>query len=129
MKIKKLIKKHLSGEQFDAMNASKSEFKLLKTKLKEILECLDFNRINKTMIALDWGWVKPNCKTLEIPSIEELKVSVVHLYITAFYRYKMSTEFPISVGTGGFEVELTPSGKYFNISVKFVVEDWETYDD
>lgn len=129
MKIKKLIKKHLSDEQFNAMNASKSELKLLKTKLKEILECLDFDRIYKTMIVLDWGWIKPNSETIEIPNIEQLKVAVVKLVIKTFHRYKTSNEFPISVGTGGFEVELTPSGKYFNISVKFVVEDWETYDD
>ena len=129
MKIKKLIKKHLSDEQFNAMNASKSELKLLKTKLKETLECLDFDRINKTMIALDWGWSKPNCKTVGIPSIEQLKVAVVNLVIKTFHHYKTSNEFPISVGTGGFEVELTPSGKYFNLSVKFVVADWVTYDD
>ncbi len=129
MKIKKLIKKHLSDEQFNAMNASKSELKLLKTKLKEILECLDFDRINKTMIALDWGWTKLNYKTTKIPNIDELKEGVVHLVIKTFHRYKTSNEFPILVSTGGFEVELTPSGKYFNISVKFVVEDWETYDD
>jgi len=129
MKIKKLIKKHLSDEQFKAMNSSKSELKLLKTKLKEILECLDFDRINKTMIVLDWGWIKPNSETIEIPNIEQLKVAVVKLVIKTFHRYKTSNEFPILVSTGGFEVELTPSGKYFNISVKFVVEDWETYDD
>lgn len=129
MKIKKLIKKHLSNEQFDAMNASKSEFKLLKTKLEEILAHLNFDRINKTMIALDWGWSKPNCKLLEIPNIEELKAKVVNLVIKAFHHYKTSNEIPISVCTGGFEVELTPSEKHFNISVKFVVDDWITYDD
>lgn len=129
MKIKKLIKKHLSDEQFNAMNASKSELKVLKTKLKETLERLDFDRINKTMITLNWGWIKPHYETVKTPNIDELKESVVHLVIKTFHCYKTSNEFPISVGTGGFEVELTPSGKYFNISVKFVVEEWETYDD
>lgn len=129
MKIKKLIKKHLSDEQFNAMNASKSELKLLKTKLKEILECLNFDRINKTMIALDWGWRTTNSKTVGIPSIEQLKVAVVNLVIKTFHHYKTSNEFPILVGTGGFEVELTHSEKYFNFSVKFIVEDWETFDD
>jgi hypothetical protein len=71
----------------------------------DILESFDFNKVRKTMWALEWKW---SSAIDGIPTIEELKREAKRLLVGAA-RYRLTDyvgvhhEVPTSYGTGGFE--------------------------
>ena len=86
--------------------------------IDEIMDNFDFERVHKTMIALNWGWAdKDDYELLSIPEMYELKSHARKLL-------KASMEENMCIGTGGFFVE--KDGDY--ISLKFVVSEWDNYD-
>ena len=84
----------------------------------EIMDNFDFERVHKTMIALNWGWVdKDDCELFSTPEVYELKSHARKLL-------KRSIENKESIKTGGFGVD--KDGDY--ISLKFIVAEWDNYD-
>lgn len=72
----------------------------------DIMERFDFNRVYKTMQALDWAWAtSPN----QPPSIQELK-STAQMLLDGCVRAWKEEALPQSgmfYGTGGFEARIT----------------------
>ena len=85
--------------------------------IDNIMDYFDFDKVLKTMIALDWKWVKENHKDindLEIPSIERIRK-------TARKALMRAIEIKDYTSSGGFEAEYNDG----SLSLKFVVEQWD----
>ena len=85
--------------------------------IDNIMDYFNFDKVLKTMIALDWKWVKEDHKSiddLEIPSIERIRREARRLLIRAI-------EIKDSTSTGGFQAEYNDG----SLSLKFVVEQWD----
>lgn len=62
----------------------------------EIFEILDFDKIHKTMVELNWEWFD-----VGIPTVNQLKDALFELMSEAWGRR-------LSIGTGGFFVRYWP---------------------
>ena len=85
--------------------------------IDNIMDYFEFDKVLKTMIALNWKWVKEDHKSLkdlEIPSIERIRREARILLIIAI-------EIKDYTSSGGFEAEY----KDGELSLKFVVEQWD----
>ena len=85
--------------------------------IDNIMDYFEFDKVLKTMIALDWKWVKEDHKSiddLEIPSIERIRKTARKALIRAI-------EIKDYTSSGGFEAEYK-DGELF---LKFVVEQWD----
>ena len=85
--------------------------------IDNIMDYFDFDKVLKTMIALDWKWVKENHKDindLEIPSIERIRKTARKALIRAI-------EIKDYTSSGGFEAEYDDG----NLHLRFVVEEWD----
>ena len=85
--------------------------------IDNIMDYFDFDKVLKTMIALDWKWVKEDHKSiddLEIPSIERIRKTARKALIRAI-------EIKDSTSTGGFQAEYNEG----SLSLQFVVEQWD----
>ena len=85
--------------------------------IDNIMDYFDFDKVLKTMIALDWKWVKEDRESiddLEIPSIERIRK-------TARKALMRAIEIKDSTSTGGFQAEYNDG----SLSLKFVVEQWD----
>jgi hypothetical protein len=82
--------------------------------IDEIMDCFEFEKVHKTMVALDWKWV--SCK--EVPELHEIKKAA-----------REHLKRAIAEGTswsGGFRA--TYDGNINVLELMFVVEDWDTRD-
>ena len=85
--------------------------------IDNIMDYFEFDKVLKTMIALDWKWVKEDHKSiddLEIPSIERIRK-------TARKALMRAIEIKDYTSSGGFEAEY----KDGDLFLKFVVEQWD----
>lgn len=85
--------------------------------IDNIMDYFDFDKVLKTMIALDWKWVKEAHKSiddLEIPSIERIRREARRLLIRAI-------EIKDSTSTGGFQAEYDDD----NLYLRLVVAEWD----
>ena len=85
--------------------------------IDNIMDYFDFDKVLKTMIALDWKWVKEDHKSiddLEIPSIERIRKAGIKALIRAI-------EIKDYTSGGGFEAEYDDG----NLYLRFVVEEWD----
>ena len=85
--------------------------------IDNIMDYFNFDKVLKTMIALDWKWVKEDHKSLkdlEIPSIERIRREARRLLIRAI-------EIKDYTSGGGFEAEYDDG----NLYLRFVVEEWD----
>jgi MoaA/NifB/PqqE/SkfB family radical SAM enzyme len=103
--------------------------------IKEVLEELDFERIEYVMNYLNWRWRRDEVS--KVPSVDELKAEVKRLCELACssaveHRRTVTPDYigPYTVGSGGFEVKayLTEDdGKVEGIVVNFILEEWSTF--
>ena len=82
---------------------------------EKVEEYLNWDRINKTMIFLDWSWVNKG-----VPDIDQLKATVMKLMGEAY-----NSETDYKIGTGGFKIEYFKEDDCFNVS--FQLTNWSTY--
>ena len=85
--------------------------------IDNIMDYFNFDKVLKTMIALNWMWVKEDHKSiddLEIPSIERIRK-------TARKALMRAIEIKDYTSSGGFEAEYEDGVLY----LRFVVEEWD----
>ena len=85
--------------------------------IDNIMDYFEFDKVLKTMIALDWKWVKEDYKSLddlETPSIERIRK-------TARKALMRAIEIKDYTSGGGFEAEYDDG----NLYLRFVVEEWD----
>ena len=85
--------------------------------IDNIMDYFNFDKVLKTMIALNWKWVKEDHKSLkdlEIPSIERIRK-------TARKALMRAIEIKDYTSSGGFEAEYDDG----NLYLRFVVEEWD----
>lgn len=81
--------------------------------LDEIMDWFDFEKVAKTMEALNWKWVSAE---EGVPTIGEIRTEARHLLT------QVITE-RITVGTGGFKASY--NRKYKHLTLEFIVSEWD----
>ena len=88
--------------------------------IHEVMDELDFQRIYRTMLHLNWQWAGAEDG---VPNIPELRKMVRKLmesaYIEAMVNHRNS-----GICSGGFDVDY--NYEYDIFDVKFVLADWRT---
>jgi hypothetical protein len=101
----------------------------LVTMVDDIMDEFDFEKVQRTMHALDWKWVDTQ---MAVPSISELKNTARYLLIKV---YNLRTneyndthpEVPVQVATGGFRAIALSNddGVVDFLKLEFVITEWE----
>lgn len=96
---------------------------------RKIFECInnfDFEKVLKTMNTLKWEWASPYPP--HIPKEVELREQATELLLECLEHAEEKKE-DWAIGTGGFE-----ASSYYDkdtgdieLSLKFVVSDWDTF--
>ena len=96
----------------------------------DIIDEFNFEKVQKTMHALDWTWASIQ---MTVPSISELKNTARYLLINAYNmrqgEYKDThPEVPVTCGTGGFTATALANeeGTVDWLKLQFVVTEWES---
>ena len=72
--------------------------------ISKILDGVDFERIHKMMVAVDWRWYDRS-NTLIVPSIDMIQKNVYDLVHRELHRFKYKRDEPYYIATGGIYVE------------------------
>jgi len=84
------------------------------------MDNFDFEKVNKVMKVLNWTWHGKG-----VPTLKRLKEEAVK-YLNEALRHRGERDSRFS--TGGYEVEYILHSEYQDsLSLKFVLEDWESY--
>lgn len=86
-----------------------------KKAIEEIMDCFDFKRVRKAMLALDWQWAGID----RTPFVSELRETAESILIES----TVGAESPHFVSSGGFEVICDREIK--SMRLFFHVENWE----
>jgi hypothetical protein len=102
-------------------------YQVRKNMIKEIIECFNFEKCHKVMVALDWGWWGEGT-----PSIERMKESATNRLNDAIEgvlnrENNTRSDVPYVVSSGGFKATAYKNryGYLDFIKLEFVVADWE----
>ena len=95
----------------------------------DIINEFNFEKVQKTMHALDWTWASIQ---MAVPSISELKNTARYLLINVYNlrqdEYKEThPEVPVTCGTGGFRATaLCNEDQVVDfLKLEFIVSEWE----
>ncbi len=101
----------------------------LTTMVDDIMDEFDFEKVQRTMHALDWKWANTQ---MAVPSISELKDTarylLIHVYNMRTDEYKDAHhEVPVTCGTGGFRATAlcNEDGVVDFLKLEFIVTEWE----
>jgi len=102
----------------------------LTTMVDDIMDEFDFEKVQRTMHALDWKWANTQ---MAVPSISELKDTarylLIHVYNMRTDEYKEThPEVPVTCGTGGFRATAlcNEDGVVDFLKLEFIVTEWES---
>jgi hypothetical protein len=102
----------------------------LTTMVDDIINEFNFEKVQKTMHALDWTWASTQ---MAVPSISELKNTARYLLINVYNmrqdEYKEThPEVPVTCGTGGFRATaLCNEDQVVDfLKLEFIVSEWES---
>jgi uncharacterized protein YaaW (UPF0174 family) len=105
------------------------EDKLLELKINFIINNFDYEKVYKTMIALDWKWFMKNL-SYRTPSIDEMKeINRKYLkYVYEFYKSYKDDEIEPMVSSGGFYYKIIEEDneKDFILKMSFEVASTES---
>lgn len=95
--------------------------KELDKNFEDSLNSFDFHKVERVMELLNWRWVTDG--GLEIPSILEMRDTVISLYKNILRYYEPNTQTAIT-SAGGFEVSrfYDADNETYDYAIKFVVE-------
>ena len=83
----------------------------------EIMDCFDFEKVHRCMVALDWMWGMG--QTMAIPEKHEIR--------STGRRILRDCIAGKSYGTGGFQAAINREDG--SLSLQFIVADWDAYKD
>lgn len=95
----------------------------------DIMQNFEWNKVWKTMVALDWTWAFSTTEN-KVPSIEEIKSCARRLLEETIVK-ALSQGQDWSIATGGFEakVKFYEDEDRFNkipiVELRFIVDSWE----
>lgn len=98
--------------------------------VNDALEYFDFEKVHKTMQALNWQWHHPGEDGNKVPTIHEIKTRAKTL-IQEAAESAVLTKGEYVIGTGGFRAEAKYYPKKENeksflwVRLAFVLEDWD----
>ena len=91
----------------------------LDSKIDDIIERFDFNKVLKAMNVLNWVWVHPDEGGSRVPNLERLKATARYL----IYEAVSNDEFGGSCSTGGFHAKVHKDN---TITLSFVLAEFTT---
>lgn len=96
--------------------------------ISNILNEFDFERVNKTMVCLDWGWFGKG-----VPSIDDLRLSArerIDSAIKSCLKYGAPNELYFS-SSGGLKASAIKNhyGQIVFLELEFILTSWDTSDD
>ena len=97
-------------------------------KINEIIANFDFEKVNKTMIALDWKWGDegvPNIKELKESAIERLE-SAIKQVLSPDNKEHHNTAWISSSGGLKATAWKNKKDKLEKLQLEFVLTDWDT---
>jgi len=104
-----------------------SPYQVRQNMIKEIIECFDFEKCRKVMVALDWGWWGQGT-----PSIETMKESATNRLNDAVEgvlnrENNTRSDVPYIVSSGGFKATVYKNryGYLDYLTLEFIVTEWE----
>jgi hypothetical protein len=80
--------------------------------LDQIMDWFDFEKVAKTMEALNWKWFGAE---EGVPTISEIKTQARRLLTQAIKER-------VTIGTGGFKASY--NHKYKHLTLEFIVSEW-----
>lgn len=95
-----------------------------------IMDNFDFDKVHRTMVALDWQWVDENL-TNHVPDIAEIRNQARSELDRIINAFGTPNQYYCG-GTGGFEAKLfiDDDTKHPELELSFCVDDWyESYDE
>lgn len=96
----------------------------VKESIEDVLDCFDFQRVSQTMTALNWTWwnATPEIWALRKAARQRLREAVKGLISSGEKRYYSNS--------GGFqaEAETVEGDPKIYLTLKFVVSDWDNWD-
>jgi hypothetical protein len=102
----------------------------LTTMVDDIMDEFNFEKVQRTMHALDWKWAGT---PMAVPSISELKDTARHLLLSVYNlrtkEYQEThPEVPVTCGTGGFRATALANddGEIDFLKLEFIVTEWES---
>jgi hypothetical protein len=102
----------------------------LTTMVDDIMDEFNFEKVQRTMHALDWKWAGT---PMAVPSISELKDTARHLLLNVYNlrtkQYQEThPEVPVTCGTGGFRATALANddGEIDFLKLEFIVTEWES---
>lgn len=98
--------------------------KYVRDHIDQIMDCFDFMKVHDTMVALNWTWYTCNGVPEEWQIRREARLLLMRAYDSAYDTKQTSY-----CGTGGLQAEASyRDGKYEGLSLKFVLTEWDTFD-
>jgi len=88
--------------------------------IENIMDSIDFNKIHKTMKALNWRWYYPKSNKTKVPSIKRIKETANRLLsdiVKTHEKYEVGSK-DYYMATGGFEATIDKG----IVCLSFVVE-------
>ena len=82
--------------------------------LDQIMDWFDFEKVEKTMEALNWKW---GGAEEGVPTIGEIKTQARRLLTQAITER-------VTIGTGGFKASY--NHKYKHLTLEFIVSEWDS---
>lgn len=133
MKIENLTQEEVTQLQTLLNKLNPTQPKLVEPVIKmtdDILNEFDFEKVQRTMHALDWKWAGT---PMAVPSISELKDTARYLLLNVYNlrtnEYQEThPEVPVTCGTGGFRATALANddGEIDWLKLEFIVTEWES---
>lgn len=104
--------------------------KRFQKEVNDALEHFDFEKVHKTMQALNWQWYHPGENGTKVPTIDEIKTRA-KILIQEAAESAVLTKDEYVIGTGGFRAEAKYYPKdatkksFLWVRLAFVLEDWD----
>ena len=97
------------------------DYDLLRTRYNRCFQRINWERIHKVMVALDWKYdfnEKGN-RFFAIPRIVDMQATMDNLFHRCLEQAKEQSD-PLTVSTGGFSITINCDDNY--VSIAFVIE-------
>lgn len=94
----------------------------------DIMNNFDFHQIHRVMKLTQWGWYNPDCNSMKVPDIQNLRDTARRMLMECATRArKVSGQY--TIGSGGFYVyaEYDPATGKVHQRLAFELASWGDY--
>ena len=93
----------------------------IQERIQYVLDHFNFDKVHRTMTALQWKWVNSTLDKHEVPSLGLIKVKARYLLDCSYNGLIKSDTDYFTTGTGGLEATCFKEGTGYEFTLKFVL--------